>query len=69
MLVLTRHPNEKIILIDGDSRIEIMIVEIRSDSRVRLGITAPNSVNIYREEVEAAIKHGGKPRDYRRNTS
>ncbi len=46
MLVLARSENEKI-RIGND--IEIVVVSIRGD-RVRLGITAPKSVRIDREE-------------------
>lgn len=47
MLVLSRKPNEKIII---DGQIEIMIVEVRGD-KVRLGINAPREIEIQRSEV------------------
>jgi carbon storage regulator len=47
MLVLTRKTDEAIV-IDGDVRISI--VEIRGN-RVKLGVTAPNSVSIQRLEL------------------
>ena len=47
MLVLTRKHNEKILI--GDD-IEIMVVDIQA-GRVRLGVQAPHSVAIDREEV------------------
>ncbi len=52
MLVLTRLINETIMI--GDS-IEITIVDVRGD-KVRVGITAPNSVPVHRKEVYLAIK-------------
>lgn len=47
MLVLSRTRNETIV-IDGDIR--IMVVDIRGN-QVRLGIEAPDSVRIVREEL------------------
>lgn len=47
MLVLSRHRNESLILSGG---IKIMVVQIQGD-KVRIGIEAPNSVEIHREEI------------------
>lgn len=52
MLVLTRKKDEKIII---DDRIEITIVEI-DNGRVKLGIQAPENVEIVREELYSQIK-------------
>ena len=52
MLILSRKTDESIMI--GD-QIEISIVEIRGD-QVKLGITAPRSVKIYRQEVYKAIQ-------------
>lgn len=52
MLVLSRKKHEKILIRDD---IEIVVVEIKGD-KVRLGIKAPNSVAVHREEVFLAIK-------------
>jgi carbon storage regulator len=56
MLVLSRRANEKIVLGGGAGcpLIEVVVSEIRSD-KVRLGITAPDSVPVYRQEIWAAI--------------
>lgn len=51
MLVLSRKQDEKIII--GDS-ITLMVVSIQGD-KVRLGIEAPKTVSIHREEVYQAI--------------
>ena len=47
MLIITRRPGERIMLGD-DVVIEVMDV---SGSSVRLGIQAPKSVPVYREEI------------------
>ena len=52
MLVLSRKKNEKIVI---DDRITIMVIEIRGD-KVRLGIDAPRSMTVHRQEVVDAIK-------------
>ena len=52
MLILSRKTDESIMI--GD-QIEISIVEIRGD-QVKLGIKAPRSVKIYRQEVYRAIQ-------------
>lgn len=50
MLVLSRQKDERIYLLVDDIEIIINVVDIRGD-KVRLGITAPDEVRIYREEV------------------
>ena len=52
MLILTRKVNERVVI--GDD-IEISVVEIRGD-QVKLGIVAPRSVKVYRQEVYQAIQ-------------
>lgn len=52
MLVLSRKIDECIMI--GD-QIEISIVDIKGD-QVKLGISAPSSVKIYRKEVYQAIQ-------------
>lgn len=47
MLVLTRRPGESII-IGGD--ITVTVLEVRGD-QIRIGIDAPRSVKVHREEV------------------
>ena len=51
MLVLTRKKNESIII--GDN-IEIVITDITED-KVKIGIVAPKSVNVYRKELVEAV--------------
>ncbi len=57
MLVLTRRVGEAI-LIDGNIR--IAVVSLRG-KQVRLGIEAPSSVAIHREEIHG--RSGQKPTD------
>lgn len=52
MLVLSRKIDECIMI--GD-QIEISVVDIKGD-QVKLGISAPSSVKIYRKEVYQAIQ-------------
>ena len=52
MLVLSRRKDESIVI--GDN-IHVTIVDIRGDT-VRLGITAPKSVLVYRKEIFEAIQ-------------
>lgn len=51
MLVLSRKKDESIVINDD---IVITVVEIRGD-KVRLGIEAPKSVSVHRDEVYEAI--------------
>jgi len=53
MLVLTRKVGEEILI--GD-QINIRVIEI-SGNKVRLGIDAPVSMRIYREEILARVKN------------
>jgi carbon storage regulator len=52
MLIITRRPGERVML--GDDVI-IQVIEV-SGSNVRIGIDAPKSVAIYREEIFQAVK-------------
>src|SRR3954451_1671448 len=56
VLIITRRPGERIMLGD-DTRIHIM--EIVGNS-VRVGVEAPKSVPIYREEIWTAVKEENK---------
>ena len=52
MLMITRRPGEKIVIGDG---ITIEVVEITGNT-VRLGVDAPSSVPVYREEIWTAVR-------------
>ncbi|MGY6499353.1 MAG: carbon storage regulator CsrA [Acidimicrobiales bacterium] len=56
MLVLSRRSNESIV-INGD--VVVTILEIRGD-QVRIGIRAPRSVTVHREEVHAEIQRANQ---------
>lgn len=56
MLVLTRRANQSI-MIGHD--IVVTVLEVRGD-QVRLGIKAPRSVDVHREEVFAALQQANK---------
>ncbi|MDR0586118.1 MAG: carbon storage regulator CsrA [Treponema sp.] len=51
MLILSRKINEKIMI---GSDISISIIEIRGD-QVRIGVDAPKTVKVFRQEVFDAI--------------
>ncbi len=57
MLVLSRRPNESIVIND---KIVVTVIEIRGD-KVRLGIEAPRDVPIHRSEVFEAIQRAAEP--------
>jgi carbon storage regulator len=63
VLILTRRIGESVVI--GDD-IVLTIVEVRGDS-VRLGIDAPRSVDVHREEVyrelQAANQRAASPAD------
>ena len=52
MLIITRKPGEKIML--GDD-VVVHVMEIVGNS-VRIGIQAPRSVPVYREEIWDAVR-------------
>jgi carbon storage regulator len=52
MLVLTRKTNQSIMI--GDD-IEVAVLAVSRD-KIRLGITAPREVPVYRREVYLSIK-------------
>lgn len=58
MLVLSRRRGESLIIAEGE--IIITVVEVRSDGSVRLGVTAPRDIPVWREEVYEAIERERK---------
>ncbi|HNY22582.1 MAG TPA: carbon storage regulator CsrA [Treponemataceae bacterium] len=56
MLILSRKINEKIMI--GED-ISLTIIEIRGD-QVKVGVEAPKSVKVFRQEVYEAIQNENK---------
>ena len=56
MLALSRKKNEAIIV---NNNVEITILEIKGD-QVKLGISAPREVPVYRKEVYVQIREANK---------
>lgn len=56
MLALSRKKTESIVI---NNDIEVTVLEIKGD-QVKIGITAPKSVPVYRKEVYAQIKDANR---------
>ena len=56
MLVLSRRPNQSIMI---GSDVVVTVLEVRGD-QVRIGIKAPRSVDVHREEVFAALQKANR---------
>lgn len=56
MLALSRKKNESIVI---NNDVEITILDIKGD-QVKIGITAPKSVPVYRKEVYLQIQEANK---------
>lgn len=56
MLALSRKKSESIII---DNNIEVTVLDIKGD-QIKLGISAPKSVQVYRKEVYVQIKDANK---------
>ncbi len=56
MLALSRKKNESIVI---NNDIEVTVLEIKGD-QVKIGITAPKSVPVYRKEVYVQIKDANR---------
>lgn len=56
MLALSRKKNEAIVI---NNNVEITVLEIKGD-QVKLGISAPKEVPVYRKEVYIQIQEANK---------
>lgn len=56
MLALSRKKNEAIVI---NNNIEITVLEVKGD-QVKIGISAPKEVSIYRKEVYLQIQDANK---------
>jgi|TARA_R110002167_G_scaffold89423_1_gene241389 carbon storage regulator len=59
MLILTRKVGEAIII--GDD-VEVVVLGINEYGQAKLGINAPRSVSVHREEIHKKIKESGNER-------
>ena len=59
MLVLSRKPSQSIMIGDG---VEVQVLSVAGET-VRLGITAPRDVSIFRNEVYERIESEGEVED------
>lgn len=66
VLCLSRKLNERIVIAGGSENggVTITVIEINGD-RVRLGIEAPRSVEVHRQEVWVRIQQEGRRHDSR----
>ena len=53
MLVLSRKPNESIII---DGHIKVSVLRVDSGNAVRLGVEAPLDIRVMRKEIYEEIK-------------
>ncbi len=56
MLALSRKKNEAIII---NNNVEVTVLEVKGD-QVKIGITAPKEVPVYRKEVYLQIQQANK---------
>lgn len=56
MLALSRKKNEAIVI---NNNVEVKILEVKGD-QVKLGITAPREVPVYRKEVYLQIQEANR---------
>ena len=56
MLALSRKKNEAIVI---NNNIEVTILEVKGD-QVKIGISAPKEVPVYRKEVYVQIQNANK---------
>ena len=56
MLALSRKKNEALVI---NNNIEITILEVKGD-QVKIGITAPKEIPVYRKEVYLQIQEANK---------
>ena len=56
MLALSRKKNEAIVI---NNNIEVTILEVKGD-QVKVGITAPKEIPVYRKEVYVQIQNANK---------
>ncbi len=55
MLILTRFQDESIIITSPSGRVEITLMHVGRDGKVRLGFNAPKCIVIHRKEIQLRI--------------
>jgi carbon storage regulator CsrA len=50
MLVLSRKRDEDIVIGSGENTVVVRVLEIAPD-RIKLGVIAPNTINVFRQEL------------------
>lgn len=61
MLILTRRVGERLMIDLGkDAPIEVIVLGVKGN-QVRIGVVAPKSVPVHREEIYNRIQNAGKP--------
>lgn len=64
MLLLTRRPNESIVIGNGDSKITVTVLGIKGN-QVRIGVDAPRQVSVHRNEIYDRIQRGERQTEVR----
>lgn len=64
MLVITRKPDERIIIGEGENEIIISLNEILGN-KAKIGIIAPRHIRVYREELLDRERDGNRPGESR----
>lgn len=57
MLILTRRVEETICIGEGESAVTITVLGVKGN-QVRIGVTAPKSVPVHRQEIAERIAAG-----------
>ena len=60
MLALSRRKNESLVI---NNNIEITVLDVKGD-QVKLGISAPREVPVYRKEIYLQIQEANKEKNY-----
>lgn len=63
MLILTRRISESIIIGDGESKSVVTILGVKKN-QIRIGIEAPRTISVHREEIYDLIKAEQKQQQF-----
>jgi carbon storage regulator len=62
MLCLARNVNQRVLIRTSDGDVWVTVMDHRGDGKVRLGVDAPESVGVFREELWLKMQQG-KPEE------